>query len=71
MTTPTKDWSGFLMSPIEQEAATRFVKRHRCPLRRLKQASTTYEFTPTGIGVAIHVSCACGQRRDITDYDHW
>ena len=32
---------------------------------------TTYSFTPTGIGVAVTVSCACGAKENITDYDSW
>lgn len=31
----------------------------------------TYSFTPTGIGVAVTVSCACGAKENITDYDCW
>lgn len=30
---------------------------------------TTYSFTPTTLGVITVVSCACGKKCDITDYD--
>lgn len=32
---------------------------------------TTYNFTPTSIGMAVSVSCACGAKKNITDYDSW
>lgn len=28
-------------------------------------------FTPTSIGVAIIVECACGEEVDLSDYDSW
>lgn len=30
-----------------------------------------YSFSPTGIGEAITVSCHCGAKEDVTDYDSW
>lgn len=31
----------------------------------------TYQFTPTSLGVAVSVKCACGEKADVTDYDSW
>lgn len=32
----------------------------------------TYEFTPTGIGTVIKITCnLCNSTKDITDYDSW
>lgn len=31
----------------------------------------TYKFTPTGVGLAIVVECACGESVDLTDYESW
>ena len=31
----------------------------------------TYQFTPTGIGVAMSVKCHCGDECNITDFDSW
>lgn len=31
----------------------------------------TYHITPTGIGTVTSVSCACGEKKDVTDYDSW
>lgn len=31
----------------------------------------TYSFTPTGIGVAVTIHCACGKEANVTDYDSW
>ena len=33
--------------------------------------STSYEFTPTGIGVAIFAKCTCGEEINLTDYESW
>jgi len=32
---------------------------------------TSYKFTPTGLGVAVSVECACGESKNITDYECW
>lgn len=31
----------------------------------------TYSFTPTSLGTAITVHCACGKEENVTDYDSW
>ena len=31
----------------------------------------TYSFSPTGIGEAVTISCHCGAKEDVTDYDSW
>lgn len=31
----------------------------------------TYEFTPTGIGMAYCVTCGCGEEINLTDYRIW
>jgi hypothetical protein len=31
----------------------------------------TYSFTPTGVGVVMAVTCACGKTLDFSDYDSW
>ena len=31
----------------------------------------TYQFTPSGVGVATVVKCACGEKIDLTDYESW
>ena len=31
----------------------------------------TFSFTPTGLGPAVGVECACGASKDCTDIDSW
>lgn len=31
----------------------------------------TWSFTPTSLGTITEVSCACGEKCNITDYDMW
>jgi len=31
----------------------------------------SYMFTPTDIGVVTKVKCACGEEKDLTDYENW
>jgi len=31
----------------------------------------TFSFTPTGLGPAVSVKCACGEMHNCTDYDSW
>ena len=31
----------------------------------------TFSFTPTGLGPAVGVECACGAKQDCTDVDSW
>ena len=48
--------------------------RHRCKARTYdgrRNPSVTVSFTSTGIGTAVEVSCHCGLKRNITDYDGW
>ena len=30
-----------------------------------------YRFIPTSLGTIVKVQCACGEERDVTDYDEW
>jgi hypothetical protein len=31
----------------------------------------TFSFTPTGLGSAVSVKCACGEMHNCTNYDSW
>lgn len=31
----------------------------------------TFSFTPTGLGPIITVKCACGEEKDVSNYDMW
>ena len=70
---------GFILDGVELERARRWLRshrrRHRQPPRDQREAASgaaiTYSFTPTGIGVAVVLQCACGAECDVTDYDSW
>lgn len=75
----------FTIEPYEQLAMTEWMIEHKktCSLNFEKDGSRkefpggaiggaiTYNFTPTGIGVATTVSCHCGESVNITDYEQW
>lgn len=64
----------FALDETEAKAALNWIKRHKCIHRGNHGAiggATTYSFTPTGIGVVVKLSCACGKEKDLTDYDSW
>lgn len=48
-------------------------KKMKCAKTGEKYCSShTISFTPTSIGCAIEVTCACGyNKKNITDYDSW
>ena len=31
----------------------------------------SYRFTPTSLGTAVSVKCACGKEKNVTEYDSW
>ena len=55
------------------ELAEMFIVTHDCPLEYTGAigGKISYEFTVTGIGVAIVVRCGCGEEEDLTDYASW
>jgi len=49
-------------------------REHECPYKYHQGAiggRITYEFTPTGLGVAASAKCACGSEINVTNYDEW
>ena len=74
----------FTISDTEEETLTVCLKEHNKTCKFHDDGSSpshpcgaiggrfTYEFTPTGIGTAIRVRCACDDWEiDLTDYDMW
>ena len=62
------------MRGVDLEAVEAFKKRHRKkhgPDRSVSGGRFSYIFTPTAIGVAVTVECACGDSADCTDYESW
>ena len=65
----------FSLNEVEQAAADKWLKKHRkkCSLKNTGAigGAISYEFTLTGIGMAIEVKCACGKSKNVTDYGCW
>ncbi|MBU6141855.1 hypothetical protein KGO95_01885 [Patescibacteria group bacterium] len=83
-TGPVKEELSFSVTDLELKRIRAFRKKHRCDLpndRRMKRRKVkktgpigrrfTYSFTPTTIGTAVKIGCACGKEEDVTDYDSW
>lgn len=67
----------FLLGGTNSEDYEKFLS-HSCKYTRKKNpvtgasgGATTYEITPTSIGVVTKVRCKCGEKKDITDYGCW
>lgn len=72
----------FSLDDEQTEAVSKWKKEHECSLRtddhgikRERYAgaiggATTYQFTPTGLGMITKVICGCGAEIDVTD-DNW
>lgn len=65
----------FSISEHERETLDAWLEEHKpiCTvvLKAAARGRLTFHFTPTTIGVVTHVSCACGDRIDVTDYGSW
>jgi hypothetical protein len=60
----------------ELETYRQWYKLHKCEFT--KPGSTgaiggrlTYSFTPTSLGSAVTIKCACGEKINVTDYENW
>lgn len=58
----------FKLNDCEAKAAREWVSEHVC---RARWWRFTYSFTPTEIGDAVTISCHCGAKKNITDYNFW
>jgi hypothetical protein len=45
-------------------------KSPECPVGAIG-GRVSFHFTPTGIGTVVTVTCACGAKEDLTNYEHW
>ena len=69
----------FQATPLEQKRLKRWRQEHdkTCRLVNTRDLNVpaggriTFSFTPTGVGTAFRVSCACGASKDLTDYSTW
>lgn len=67
---------------VEQNEAVRHwikehdVAKHVYPGKKHRYSGAiggayTFEFTDTSLGTVVIVRCSCGERLDVSDYDHW
>ncbi len=77
----------FEISGVEFDKVKKFKKDHNCSLpdapKRLQKLTGekkrqgaiggqySYSFTPTSLGTAVSVRCACGNERNVTEYESW
>ena len=77
----------FKISGKELIEVENFISNHKCSLpdatKRMQKLTGekkiqgaiggqySYKFTPTFLGTAVTVKCACGQEKNVTDYDSW
>ena len=71
----------FTLGGKELKDAFGFIKNHKCDLKDESRTGGKkvgaiggrigYRFTPTSLGIAALVKCACGKEKDVTDYDSW
>lgn len=66
-----ENFKRFFIGRYELKALTEWT--HDCSLTETGAIGgpLTYTFTPNGIGVVTKVICACGEEKDLTDYDEW
>jgi hypothetical protein len=68
----------FQLDKDEQKLFNEWLEEHdkTCPFKRPENQGAiggrlTYCFTPTSLGVATSVKCACGEEVNVTDYGSW
>lgn len=70
----------FEVTEDQQVLAADFMKTHSCSLENDELGGKkigaiggrfTWSFTPTGLGVIVNISCACGEKEDLTDVESW
>lgn len=70
----------FALSEVETAAAVKFTEKHQTRYsfdgNGLGQPinghhSVTYSFTGGPIGQTVVLTCSCGARENVTDYDAW
>ena len=74
----------FELTEKEYQKYTEWADTHECKFRIKKEwmskpmryvgpigGEDTFCFTPTGLGTAVKVKCACGAEINLTNYDEW
>ena len=66
----------FTLDEKETKKYNKWCKKHKkvCPIKGPGTAiggRLTFSFTPTGLGPIIEVKCACGKKKNLTDWKNW
>ena len=66
----------FTLNKKETKKYNNWCKKHKkiCPIKGPGGAiggKITFSFTPTGLGPIIEVKCACGKKKNLTDWKNW
>ena len=74
----------FELTEKEYQKYLEWADTHECKFRIKKEwmskslryvgaigGADTFCFTPTGLGTAVKVKCACGAEINLTNYDEW
>ena len=65
----------FVVSDDEADRSRKWKQDHNkvCPQKEVGAigGKFTWSFTPTGIGCILVLTCACGEKLDLTDYESW
>lgn len=69
----TERESMFSFNDIERIKVDEFIETHKCTItyEGAIGGKISYIFTPTSLGIAKSVECACGQKSNVTDYSDW
>lgn len=66
----------FTLNEKETKKYNKWYKKHKKVCSKKGPAGAiggklTFSFTPTGLGPIIEVKCACGEKKDVTDWKNW
>ena len=69
----------FDLTAYERKIVNDFVRDHNCGLESDEFGKKvgaiggrfTYHFTPTSLGLISSISCGCGAKETLTNFDEW
>lgn len=62
----------FTLTMAQQKQAGVWLRRHQHPdAQGAIGGGITWSFTPTSLGTVEVLSCACGEKLDLTDFANW
>ena len=65
----------FILTQKQKYMANVWMEKHnqKCIIENVGAigGKYSYEFTPTSLGVCQTIKCACGDKKELTDFDNW